>query len=958
MVWSRTRTRISALFLPGLSLVLAAFLAATGAFQPTSNTAHAAVVDPQVYRALADSATGQATFWVLMQERADLSVAREMDDWVARGRFVHSTLRSVAVDSQAAVLGRLASGAIPGRITRYQPFWIANVILVHGDRAAAEALARQPGVAAILPEARIDPPEPPQENLLPQATGPDVLPWGIAKINADDAWALGYRGQGVVVGGVDTGVQWDHPALKNQYRGWNGASVDHDYNWWDPSKGCSPTGSTPCDGNGHGTHTTGTAAGDDPSFQIGVAPDAQWIHAFGCCPDNEALLSALQWMAAPTDLNGDNPDPDLRPQAVNNSWGGPGGSTIFLDAIENLRAAGIVPVFSAGNNGSGCGTLGSPGDNLASFNVGATTSSDGIASFSSRGPNPFSGETGPNVSAPGDGVLSSVPTNAYSIYSGTSMAAPHVTGAVALILSAEPDLWGQVEQIEELLRQTAVQLTSTQTCGDVPGSQVPNNTFGWGRIDVMAAIEMVLDAGTLEGVVSDQGAGIPIADALVSVTRSGHTLTQRTAADGSYSFIVGAGNYQVTAEAFGYGGSTATGVGVGQDATTTQNLALSALSQGTIAGVVLESGNPGMPVQGATVTLQPDSLNISTTTGPDGAYLLDAVPFGEHTVRMTAPGYQTLASDVTVDGAESLDFAPDPVPDYVVGDGGDTCSAEYAWIDATDGVAHSLGDDASKQVNLPWSFTFYGNAYNGLYISSNGFVSFVQGYDRWHGIVPFEGPPNNQIIALGEDLNPDNGAQGTIYTKDLGDGRFVIEYHQVEHWASGNPETFEIVLSRDDGTILVQYQTVSWPDFANAGIENSDGSRGILYSYANDLPLTAGLAVKYTPFSGQAPECLGPVAPLVDIAANGANVELSWQHVDPNQQYQVWRHTSPYFDPSEGTLADTVDAVAGTNTSVDEDRIGSANSNYFYLVRGMYQDASSEASNRVGEFDFGLTPGE
>ena len=83
-----------------------------------------------------------------------------------------------------------------------------------------------------------------------------------------------------------------------------------------------------------------------------------------------------------------------------------------------------------------------------------------------------------------------------------------------------------------------------------------------------------------------------------------------------------------------------------------------------------------------------------------------------------------------------------------------------------------------------------------------------------------------------------------------------IEYHAVQHWASGNPETFEIILNQNDGTILVQYHTVSWPDFANAGIENSDGSRGILYCYANNPPLTAGLAVKYTPFSGQAPVCL------------------------------------------------------------------------------------------------------
>ena len=80
------------------------------------------------------------------------------------------------------------------------------------------------------------------------------------------------------------------------------------------------------------------------------------------------------------------------------------------------------------------------------------------------------------------------------------MAAPHVAGAVALILSAEPDLVGKVDQVEELLRKTAAPLTTgSQTCGGVPGTQVPNNTFGWGRIDVKAAVDFVWHAGTLSG---------------------------------------------------------------------------------------------------------------------------------------------------------------------------------------------------------------------------------------------------------------------------------------------------------------------------------------------------------------------------------------------------------------------------------------------------------------------------
>jgi large repetitive protein len=222
---------------------------------------------------------------------------------------------------------------------------------------------------------------------------------------------------------------------------------------------------------------------------------------------------------------------------------------------------------------------------------------------------------------------------------------------------------------------------------------------------------------------------------------------------------------------------------------------------------------------------------------------------------MTAPGFEDMTQNTEMTAVTELDFIANPVIDYIVGDGSDSCSAPYDWIDATDGVAHNLGDDTWTTVALPFPFIYYGNSFDTLFVSSNGFVSFGQGYDKWSGVIPFVGPPNNAVYGLGEDLNPDYGNQGVIYTKALDDERFVIEYHQVEHWSSGNPETFEIILDARDNTILMQYQQVSWPEFVNVGLENSDGTRGISYSYANVPPLTPGLAVKYTPFLGPAPQC-------------------------------------------------------------------------------------------------------
>ncbi|HEY53072.1 MAG TPA: S8 family serine peptidase, partial [Caldilineae bacterium] len=516
------KIKVFGLFALGVALFIfsALFLLRVEAF-----TANAAAIDPAVYADLDASTDGQATYILYFREQADLSEAEHIDDWVERGRFVYERLRTTAARSQRAVQAKHALGVIPGQVTEFQPFWIANVVVVRGDREALDYLARQPHVARVLPEMKYDPPEPPVALDQPAgsvaATG---VEWGVAQINAEAVWTAPYnsRGAGIVIGMIDTGVQWDHPALMAHYRGWdaNAGRVDHNYNWFnpEPENTCDDAATGTCDWHGHGTHTTGTTVGGDGGDnQIGVAPDAKWIHALGCCPSNEAGLRTMQWMLAPTDLQGRNPDPALRPHVINNSWGGPGGSLIFQDIMAVLKAAGTMVVFSAGNSGSACGTLGSPSDNPAAFSVGATDRWNSVTGFSSRGPNPFSGKTGPEITAPGSQIRSSYPGSAYRLSSGTSMAAPHVTGAVALLLSVEPDLIGKVDQIEELLRRTAVPLVSSQTCDGVAGSEIPNNAYGWGRIDVAAAAGMIWQAGTYVGNIRDVETGLPVPGATIAV---------------------------------------------------------------------------------------------------------------------------------------------------------------------------------------------------------------------------------------------------------------------------------------------------------------------------------------------------------------------------------------------------------------------------------------------------------
>ncbi|MGW0150844.1 S8 family serine peptidase, partial [Streptomyces sp. NPDC003333] len=124
---------------------------------------------------------------------------------------------------------------------------------------------------------------------------------------------MGATGAGITVSNLDSGVQFDHPALLHQYRGAKpDGTVDNNYNWMATRGTCT---AAPCDDNGHGTHTMGTMVGDDGTEHVGVAPDAQWIATNGCCDNSgvESLLRSGWWLLAPSDLQGNNPDPSKRP---------------------------------------------------------------------------------------------------------------------------------------------------------------------------------------------------------------------------------------------------------------------------------------------------------------------------------------------------------------------------------------------------------------------------------------------------------------------------------------------------------------------------------------------------------------------------------------------------------------------------------------------------------------------
>jgi subtilisin family serine protease len=255
----------------------------------------------------------------------------------------------------------------------------------------------------------------------------------------------------------------------------------------------------------------GTIVGDDGAGnQIGMAPGARWIGCRNMDRGNGTPLTyteCFQWFIAPTDLSGNHPDPSKAPDVINDSWLCPPseGCTdpmMLQTLVQTVRAAGIVVVASAGNTGPDCSTIvWAPSLYDPSFTVGATDATDAIASFSSRGPVIQGTNTliKPDISAPGLMIRSSALKATYSVSSGTSMAGPHVTGLVALLISAHPELRGQVDGIERIIEHSAVHLTSAQNCGGLSGALIPNPVFGWGRIDALAAL----------GLGDSDGDGIP-----------------------------------------------------------------------------------------------------------------------------------------------------------------------------------------------------------------------------------------------------------------------------------------------------------------------------------------------------------------------------------------------------------------------------------------------------------------
>jgi serine protease AprX len=406
------------------------------------------------------------TIIVTLRQQADLSTVQGADR-AARLQGVIRALQATANATQGPLTGLLNSWRSQGLVQSFESFWVFNGFSVTAESSVINELAQHPDVLSIASD---------DVQVVPAAGLPEP---NISLVNAPALWDQGISGQGVVVANMDTGVDVSHPDLAARWRGGSNS-------WFDPY-GQHPA--APIDLNGHGTWTMGIMVGGDAGgTSIGVAPGAQWI-AVKIFNDrgrstSTAIHRGFQWLLDP---DGDPNTPDA-PQVVNNSWtyANPGCYLDFEPDLQALRAAGILPVFAAGNGGPYANSSYSPANNPSAFAVGATDNNDQIYVYSSRGPSTCGGSSGPfpEIVAPGVNIRT---TGLYSTYytdSGTSFSAPQVTGGIALLLSAYPDL-AAADQ-ESALIHSGVDLGA-------PGA---DDAYGYGRLDLLAAFDWLASTPT------------------------------------------------------------------------------------------------------------------------------------------------------------------------------------------------------------------------------------------------------------------------------------------------------------------------------------------------------------------------------------------------------------------------------------------------------------------------------
>lgn len=419
----------------------------------------------------------------------------------SRHEYVLTRARDLAASTQPLLLTALQQERAAGSVLDFTPLWITNAIAVDAKATAWAHILSLPGIARVEENFDVEI----REGELQagsvehgRASGSPTLGGGppiahednLNCVNVQAAWNQGLTGAGRLVCSFDTGADPTHPAFASRWRGLD-PGVRWDWAWRDPYNATQ----YPFDGGWHGTGTLSLVCGAPPdTTPIGVAYEAKWIAARTCCPpfNVQKVIENYQWAADP-DSNLTTID-DV-PDVINNSWG-----TVqdcdqsFWNAIDVVEAAGIVNVISVDNSGPNPASVNSPESrstdvyrNFSVGNVDPHTAGYPIVNSSGRGPSPcdfFSIK--PELTAPGFLVRIAYPNFQYALGAGTSFAAPHVSGAVALLRQLNPNL--TVNQIKEALMVSAYDR----------GTTGEDNTYGWGILDIGAAVQYAKTTWPLE----------------------------------------------------------------------------------------------------------------------------------------------------------------------------------------------------------------------------------------------------------------------------------------------------------------------------------------------------------------------------------------------------------------------------------------------------------------------------
>jgi subtilisin len=341
--------------------------------------------------------------------------------------FVYSELSQSGALEAAAVARQPGTKKARSRKApshRYYPH--LGVMLGTVDKASLAALKKHADVDAVHGAPPISPIWPERVAAAALTTN---LTWGLRQMGVEELWDAGFKGQDVLVGHLDTGVDANHPALSAAVA----AFAEFDL------LGAQIPGAVARDSGEHGTHTAATIAGRPVNGRaVGVAPGAKLACAMVIEGGNAfaRVLGGMDWVIG------------RGARVLSMSLGFRGWFDDFLALTERLRELGVLPVFAVGNEGPG--TSRSPGNYVEALSVGAVGQPLAVPAFSSsqrfqRARDPLV----PDVVAPGVDIISAKPGGGYQSMDGTSMATPHVAGLAALLIGAVPG--ASVDQVEDAI---------------------------------------------------------------------------------------------------------------------------------------------------------------------------------------------------------------------------------------------------------------------------------------------------------------------------------------------------------------------------------------------------------------------------------------------------------------------------------------------------------------------------